>query len=336
MQCAFHRNHRIVVFLIFGVTVIASPAGSNAQGPSPSPRWGHVFVYDPDSDTVLLYGGAAERGAYLDDTWTWDGSAWTQHEVPGPSARGFAAAAYDPGRQAIVIHGGRAADNETQRDTWQWDGDGWSDLDAGADFAADHHEMVFDTVNARLIAFGGWNSESQNVQGETWQLQGESWVRLQVGEESPSPRAAFGMTWNSARETVVLYGGLWVEGQYADLWEFADGHWRSLGGPHERSSLDHHDMFFHAVDGRVMLFGGKNYRRVMQQRTLALHGDQWEVLAESGPSPRHSYGVTYDSRRGRVLLFGGKRYEGQEQFPLGDLWQFDETWRLIADPDAAP
>ena len=53
----------------------------------------------------------------LDDTWTWDGTTWTQqHPATSPSARTFASMAYDPATSTAVLFGGKG----TLADTWTW------------------------------------------------------------------------------------------------------------------------------------------------------------------------------------------------------------------------
>jgi hypothetical protein len=273
---------------------------------------------------ALLFGGARERGAYLADTWTWDGATWTRHDVEGPAARGFAAAAFHAGRGTIVLHGGRASGRTPHADTWEWDGEGWHRIVADGAFASDHHAMVALPTGA-LLAFGGWDGEG--VAGETWLFDaGGAWRRFEG--DGPPPRSAFGMGVDEERGVAVLSGGLWIEGQYADVWEWADGRWRAACGPYDNSSLDHHALAWDAARGRLVGFGGKNYRYKPLQRTFALEGGRLRQLAEDGPAPRHSTPLTSDGER--VLLYGGKTYDNREMVPLADLWAWDgERWQPL-------
>ena len=79
-----------------------------------------------------------------------------------------------------------------------------------------------------------------------------------------------------------------------------------------------------------MLFGGKNYRYVMNRRTRSLEEEKWKERSDEGPRARHSTHLTWNSKRGTIMFFGGKVYEGDEQLPLGDLWEWDgATWREV-------
>jgi len=77
----------------------------------PSARTGAVFVGDTSTGTVILFGGRSADGTtLLGDTWSWDGSAWTQlHPAHSPSPRADAVAAYDAATQRVVVFGGTVA-----------------------------------------------------------------------------------------------------------------------------------------------------------------------------------------------------------------------------------
>lgn len=65
------------------------------------------MAYDAANGTVVLFGGQG-RSTSLDDTWTWDGSVWSQaHPTTSPPALDEAQMAYDPVSHDIVLVGGR-------------------------------------------------------------------------------------------------------------------------------------------------------------------------------------------------------------------------------------
>jgi hypothetical protein len=77
----------VVVTGLFGALgVVAAPVGAapvantwSQQYPatSPPPRSYSTMAYDPASKQVVLFGGL-DGSAYLGDTWTWNGSTWSQ------------------------------------------------------------------------------------------------------------------------------------------------------------------------------------------------------------------------------------------------------------------
>ena len=320
-------RHRLLAGPFPGLLLLAglAPVPTSAQE-SPGPRWGHVLVGDPADGSVLLFGGRrASDEPFLADTWTWDGASWRRHEVEGPAARGFAAAALHPARGTIVLHGGRAEGTRPHADTWEWNGSEWTPLETERTFAADHHALVHVPDTEELLAFGGWNGSA--VSGDTWLL-GETWRRHEG--PGPPPRAAFGLGADAARGVVVLLGGLWIHGQYADAWEWDSSGWRAATGPYDNSSLDHHALLWHPPSGRLLGFGGKNYRYEALDRLFVVEAGRPRVLAAGGPRARHSTPLAWNGAR--VFVYGGKEYEGRETVSLGDFWAWDGTaWRLLAD-----
>lgn len=298
-----------------------------AQNNIPGARWGHVLIYDPGNNNLLLFGGTSESGggSYLDDTWIWEDNNWKKIDVPGPSARGFCAVAYHENRNSILLHGGRGNDGLVNSDLWEWDGSAWTQIETESDHKADHHQMVYIPEQNTILALGGWNGE--DVSGETWFWSGE-WKKSEI--QSPPKRAAFSMVYDEGSKRVVLYGGLWINGQYADVWEWSDNKWRQLGGPYDNSSLDHHSMIYNMKSGRIVGFGGKNYRYVAQSRTFTIDNTEIVEITTEGPGTRHSFGFTYDTANNAAYLFGGKEYVDGQQLPLGDLWRWDgEKWEEV-------
>ncbi len=74
------------------------------------------MAYDAATGTVVLFGGNDLFGA-LADTWTWDGTTWTQrHPATSPSARTSASMAYDAATGTVVLFGG----GHGILGTWTW------------------------------------------------------------------------------------------------------------------------------------------------------------------------------------------------------------------------
>lgn len=95
---------------------------------SPSPRWEPSVAADPSSGEPLLFGGwsnVVAHSGYLGDTWSWDGSTWTQDQpASSPSPRFGAAVASDPAGGGVLLFGGRSEHRDVDG-TWSWDGSTW-------------------------------------------------------------------------------------------------------------------------------------------------------------------------------------------------------------------
>jgi hypothetical protein len=131
--------------------------------------------------SVVLFGGMA-GGTPLGDTWTWDGSTWTQQQVPGPSARYHAAMASLDGR--VVLFGGNDGSNDLG-DTWLWDGASWTQASGPGSPPAARSGAACGTVGNTLILFGG--TANGTPLGDTWTWDGQGWTPQ--GAAGPSARS---------------------------------------------------------------------------------------------------------------------------------------------------
>jgi len=292
----------------------------------PGARWGHVLIYDIRNNNLLLFGGTNKKGGeFLNDTWIWENNEWKKMDVKGPSPRGFCAVTFHKGRNTILLHGGRGNDRMSYSDIWEWNGLSWNQLEINSSLKADHHQMVYLNDQNAILAFGGWNGK--DVMGDTW-VWSDKWEQLKI--PSPPKRASFSMAYNEKTKSVILYGGLWINGQYADLWEWSNNNWKALCEPYDNSSLDHHVIIYDKNLKQIIGFGGKNYRYVFQNNTFKLENNEIIKLDAEGPSARHSFGFTYDTRENYGYLYGGKKYANEQQLPLDDFWRWDgEKWKIL-------
>jgi hypothetical protein len=71
-----------------------------------------------------MFGGFSNHSAYLNGTWSWDGTTWAkQAPATSPPARNSASMAYDAATGTIVLSGGVGKIiNHLFGDTWTWGG----------------------------------------------------------------------------------------------------------------------------------------------------------------------------------------------------------------------
>ena len=166
------------------------------------------MAHDASTGTVVLFGGFG-ASSLLNDTWTWDGTTWTQqHPASSPSIRGYAAAAYDAATGTVVLFGGEHPDGADFRDTWTWDGTTWTQQQPATSPRARQNAAIADDVaTGTVVLFGGFNSRvSPNYLSDTWTWDGTTWTK-QHPAVHPSARDYAAMADDVATGTVVLFGG---------------------------------------------------------------------------------------------------------------------------------
>lgn len=144
-----------------------------------------------------------------------------------------------------------------------------------------------------------------------------TWSQLGPGT-SPSARILHSMTYDGARQRVVLFGG---DGgaSLGDTWELDGSAWLQRTPQSSPAARSHSALVYDAARQRVILFGGSS-------STGATFGDTWEWdgtnwaqrTTSSGPGPRSSHAMAFDAARQRVVLFGGLGGS-----VLADTWEWD-------------
>lgn len=210
--------------LSFSGTPTWSPLA--ATGGGPSARAGHVAIYDPVGQRMIVFAGhdgVTQPSLRVGDTWelSLSGSPhWTQLNTgPGPSARSSASATYDPVRHAMVVFGG--TDPSFRNDTWSLSLDGtpqWSLVSVGYPIPGIREEngLVHDALRDRFVIFGGYNQYIQNY-GDVWALSGTTWGPLTPDGTPPTARWGMKTIYDPSRDGMWLYGG-WSWTYEQDLW----------------------------------------------------------------------------------------------------------------------
>ncbi|MBI5543754.1 MAG: hypothetical protein HY901_07710, partial [Deltaproteobacteria bacterium] len=208
---------------------------------SPSPRFGHVMVFDPYLQEVLLNGGSDHAGyTALADSWLFNGESWRQARAAGaPQARCFHALAYDQARRRAVLFGGqtfRALSSEpfgrpsADGETYEWDSQGWvlrvPEGSVGP-LPLTGHAMAYGARGDVLLFGGGtWLFGSSPV-AATWSWDGQRWSQVEAsgdGDGVPSARSGHGLVFDDARHRAVLFGGWDAAGNLlSDTWEWENG-----------------------------------------------------------------------------------------------------------------
>jgi hypothetical protein len=192
--------------------------------PRPSASQGAKAAFDEQRGEVVYFGGRCVGGSGQDcnDTWTFNGAAWTRHHpATAPTRREQHALVYDSRRGKVVMFGGSSDPFTFLNDTWEWDGSNWSRVETPtAPSTRVNAGAAFDAVTGRVILYGGARRDPSEILSDTWAFDGTSWTQLAI--PGPPRRQVMGMGYRPD-DRVILFGGLdntFNDGRinYAETW----------------------------------------------------------------------------------------------------------------------
>jgi hypothetical protein len=186
--------------------------------------------------------------------------------------------------------------------------------------------MAFDEARGQIVLFGGFagsdaTSSSSQYFNDTWVWDGSKWEQKTVSA-APAPRFGHAMTYDTAHQQVVLFGGGDMRGSgalYNDTWVWNGSQWTHKSQSVSPSIRTWNAMAYDAARQQVVLFGGFDGIYTCYSDTWTWDGSQWEKkTVSSAPAGRAGHVMTYDSLRNRVMLFGGS---GDDNY--SDTWTWD-------------
>jgi hypothetical protein len=166
-------------------TPAVSPQGADAQICS--------MTYDGANQDLLLVTATWYAGEYSGaspgETWTFDGTTWTQKETLTNTTSGvdFTSMTYDPAYGQVMTYGGFDVSNGNAvlTNPWSWNGSAWQHVTlAPAPPARVLGASTYDPATGQLVLFGG-------VGSSTWL--GDTWVLSTRGSSSVTPTRLSGV-----------------------------------------------------------------------------------------------------------------------------------------------
>ena len=286
---------------------------------APPPRDQGAIVYDVATNQMTLFGGTdPNTHVFLNDTWTWDGSAWSmRHPQHSPEPRSMARMVYDPAIKAVILVGGftirTLPDKSTLLayldDAWMWDGSDWTAYGhlprpvafSGAD------QLGYDPLSHQVVAVVAVApaatavSRSLAWDGATWKESAlpagwEGSDLLYVDPTSGGLRALADFAapnFNLTYRIVSFSGGLWTAGPEIPLPASMAGFLNVAGAAYDSG---------HA---QIVTFGGGCHDHPNSE-TWVFDGASWSMAQPAHRPPARNY--TYlilDPSRNDVLMFGG-------------------------------
>jgi hypothetical protein len=290
----------------------------------PSNRVSPAMCWDAAHGYVLLFGGyAGFWGIGTNDTWTWDGSAWTQRQVAVPPYVGTSLQNF-PAALAMTFH---APTNEVLLvvldTTYSWNGTGWFSQPSGTLGPSPYGSpaniaMGRDPVRNQTLLYVGSRigNPTRTDVSETFLWSGLGWNLIPTATQ-PYPVDYPSMTLDPVSGKLVLCTK--GNGQ-TGFFEWNGNNWQQrlvAGAP--------------AGGGTLATDSGNNcivlFDAVMNQlpnHTWSLsNGNISQLSTPVEPARRWGAGMAYDPVRARTVMFGGANYLAfPPLFSLGDTWEF--------------
>jgi len=267
----------------------------------PPARWGSVFIYSPQNNGTLLFGGCARAinpvemkcNQLMNDTWNLfpgtNGKLLWALQAPSSSPLGypglgvaeseFGLSRFSNYSQVIVESGlvnlsGQPLGNQRWNfaGTWsQW----FPPVFPSARYGA---EAQYESAQGAIVMFGGYGPLPGGGMGyldDTWEWDTYVWVPAVHPQVSPSPRAFGAIAWDPNASQVVYFGGEGPTGYFNETWAWlggiVDGDWHHINTTTAPSARANESMAYDNSpfndSGYLVLFGG--------QHGTAVDGDTW-------------------------------------------------------------
>ncbi len=325
---------------LWGAMLVASVAQARASTAAfnwtfktdrgPAPRGYAAMAYDAAEERVILFGGIG-MGGPLSDTWSWDGSKWVkQHPKTVPPARYGAGMAYDAIDERVVMFGGDVGpfhgELKQLTDTWVWDGTDWTEEHpATVPPGLENPKLDFYAADRKVVMYGVTPGKKGLIP-ETWVWDGTDWIE-QHPVTSPPAFADYSMASDTAKDNVVLCGGIQTGGELSPLiystWVWNGDNWAKEPEGSVPEKADHSlavSMAYDADNGTVVMTTQDGVHNIgFSFLTWEWNGKNWTLEhPKSGPTGLHGEAMIYDSAHKVVVLFGGD--SSAFYAPLGLTW----------------
>ena len=290
-----------------------------------------TMAYDAATGTVLLVIPDALAGQpYLSETWSWNGSNWTQLQpATSPPPIEDAVMAYDAANQTVVLFGGFVSQGpgfpqgETwSNQTWVWDGSNWTPMNpAASPPARAGAAMAYDPANQGLLLFGGCALQFPSAMAplchgsfsDTWVWNGSNWTQLHPAASPPAANGA-AMAYDAGSGQMVLMGGADTSWSpiFNQTWVWNGTNWAQMQTATNPPECTSPTLAYDSALGQVVMSSGDPGSCMTVPGiigTWGWNGTNWSQLATSGL-------LSSVLEEGAVMA-----YDANSQSLVGFVWQ---------------
>lgn len=319
--------------LVTALTCIASMTTAQTRWDPIDARSGHAMAPSPSGELLVFAGKSGSE--VLGDLKSLRLSAtpgWIALQPIAPADALFEptiSATTGPGgnQDYYLVFGGQRGSSiaSASADTIVYTGGSWAKLNTPGPQARSGHTAVTDSVNQRVLIFGGRNAAGVPL-NDLWAFQGSSqtWTQLQASGAAPgipSPRFDHTAAYDPIGNALFVFGG---SGFSAQTWRYdvTAQTWSVLTTPTTPSARVRGAMAYHSLTSRIVLFGGRDLFGTLLSDTWLLDPSNasWQ-LATAGASPpaRENHAMSEDATNDKVVMLGGLDSNGGE---LGGVWRW--------------
>ena len=304
----------------------------------------HSAVYDPGSNTMIVFGGLDQmdnlRSATLVESnangsggisaGTW--SELTVDVFSTPPARIFHSAVYDQTNNRMIVFGGCAdlACDVPLNDTWvlsNANGTGgaptWTQLNpTGTLPSARHfHNAVYDATNNRMIVYSG-EAAGYTSLSDVWVLSNANglsgtpaWTQLSPTGGAPDAQDQSAAGYDPNTNTLIVFGG----GNFLNsVWTLSNANgltgtpaWKkqiangAAGSPAGRFAAQ---AVYDPATNRMTIFGGEgNFGTTNPDYDIGMYNDVWVLTNANGTSGAPSWSQLHPKFNGDGTMLPGTR-----------------------------
>jgi hypothetical protein len=172
---------------------------------------------NPDAvSSTVIDAAVASNPTTFNDTWEWNGAAWSQLDQSNPPpARTDATLSWDPSLNETILFGGSATPiagggATPLGDTWAWNGQDWSQLSPASAPAARYDALSTAAVGLSddIVAGGVGNN---GVADDIWTFNGSTWTSLTT-DGTLAARSGAAAAWDDSAGQLVVFGGAGASG----------------------------------------------------------------------------------------------------------------------------
>ncbi len=236
----------------------------------PPSRHRGAMVFDAKRGVSVLFGGQADNGSMLADTWTYGTGGWRRVKSwwwNRPRPRCGHALAYDENTGNVVMFGGAGSLILSLRDTWIFDGSRWRQIDGPGPSARRYSAFAYSPELRGCVLHGGSADDDGKYQfGESWLFRDGAWSRLSTRFDTEI-RDDHGFAYHRTAERLIMLDGIRSD---SGILAASLAGWESVYCPNLQPSHQCAPLAWHAGLDGLLLYGGEAYHGGPQSDTTAV------------------------------------------------------------------